>query len=91
MAYPAAELVLARTVAIGGHGGTGWRLVLGSGGSGDMLHLIAGPLLIEVRAGVEESDHLIRSHVDLQEKADQGKARRVGQVRAFGDHRRASS
>ena len=27
---------------------------MGAGGSGDMLHLVAGPLLIEVRAGVEE-------------------------------------
>ena len=58
---------------------------MGSGGSGDMLYLITGPLLIEVRAGIEEGDHLIRGHVDLQEKADQGKTRTMGQVHAFSD------
>ena len=62
---------------------------MGSCGSGDMLHLIAGPLLIEVGAGVEEGDHLIRGHFDLQEKADQGKTRTVGQVHTscdLGEH-----
>ena len=85
MPYLAAEFVFARTVAVGGHGGTGGGLVAGSGGSCDVFYLIACPLFVEVRAGVEDGYDLLGGHIDLQEKADQGKARTMGQVGAFGN------
>jgi len=49
-----------------------------------MLYLIAGPLRVKVRAGVEERCHLINSHIDLQKKADQGKSGAVGQIDSSG-------
>jgi len=45
-----------------------------------MLHLVAGLLRVEIRAGVEKPHNLIDGHVDLDEEADQGKPGRMGQV-----------
>jgi hypothetical protein len=38
-----------------------------------MLNLVAGAILVEVRAGGKKGDHLIWGHIDLQEEADQSK------------------
>jgi len=84
MADSFAHLVLSRTVAIGGHSGTGRRPVAGAGGPGDVIDLITGLLLIKVGTGVEERYNFVHSHIDLQKEAYKGKARAVSKVDSFG-------